>query len=349
MNVFKIKVTMKGCEKVLISILLIIIGCSTINCYALDPPPITPVDEFFVLNNNGIPTIPGDWHLAISGAVENPLVLTLDNLMNYTPATQMATLGCAWYPMALPTIFIGNANWTGVLLNTIIEEASPLSEAASITFRAVDGYTKSGYSLNEIMQRDDILLAYEMNGETLPIEQGYPIRLVVPGDAGNEWVQWLESIEITTNSATNSLSHFPIHACIFEPKDDETIILGPHTISGIAFVGDNREVTKVEVSTNGGSSWETAQLLNYFVPNVWKHWEFNWEATQTGSYQIAARAEDDLGNLQSEDSIFGWDYLSVHVNVEGNTIPTLSEWGLIIFMTIIMGIGVMVLRKRRMA
>ena len=302
----------------MISILFLTINCLTTNCYALDPPPITPVEEFFIFNTHGFPTIPGDWHLTVNGAVANPLSLTLDDLMNYTPTTQMATLGCAWYTIAYPTnVWIGNANWSGVPLNTIIEEASPLGEAASISFYAIDGYTKGRYSLNEIIQRDDILLAYEMNGETLPIEQGYPVRLVVPGGVGYEWVQWLESIEITTISTSKKPVSFPIHARIFKPQEDETIILGTHTISGVAFVDEGREVIKVEVSTNGGSTWETAQLLNYFVPNVWKHWQFTWEITQVGHYQIVARAEDHLGNLQIEDDfLYGWSQLSVDVDVD---------------------------------
>ena len=105
---------------------------------------------------------------------------------------------------------------------------------------------------------------------------------------------------------------------LFRSQNDETIALATHTVSGVALVGEGREVTKVEVSTNGGSTWETAQLLNYFVPNAWKHWEFTWEVTQAGRNQIVARAEDDLGNLQSEDHIlFGWSrsQLSVYVDV----------------------------------
>ena len=121
MRILKIKVTMKGCQKFLLSILFFAVICLHIDCYALDPPPITPIDEFFVLNNNDIPTIPGDWSLTISGAVANPLYLSLDDLMNYTPVTQMATLGCASYTFLLPRILIGNANWTGFPLKLLLK------------------------------------------------------------------------------------------------------------------------------------------------------------------------------------------------------------------------------------
>jgi hypothetical protein len=101
------------------------------------------------------------------------------------------------------------------------------------------------------------------------------------------------------------------------PLDGEILPPGTHTISGVAFVGEGREVTKVEVTTNGGATWEAAQLLNYFVPNVWKHWEFTWEVTEIGAYQILARAVDNFGDLQSVDEyIFGWNQLGVGVNVD---------------------------------
>jgi len=266
MNTVHTDTTIRRDWKVFIAILFFSSSFLTVNFHARDPPPIPPFEEFFLLNNNGIPTIPDDWRLTVTGSVTNPLSLTLDDLMNYTPTTRMATLGCAWYTIAYPTIWIGNANWTGVPLKTIVEEAAPLTGAESITFYAVDGYTRNEYDLDEIMQREDILLAYEINGVTLPLEQGYPIRVVVPGCYGFEWVQWLERIEISATPPIHNLACFPVHARIFEPQDAESIRRGTHTISGVAFVGEGREVTKVEVSTNSGATWVTAQLLTLLFP-----------------------------------------------------------------------------------
>jgi DMSO/TMAO reductase YedYZ molybdopterin-dependent catalytic subunit len=190
------------------------------------------------------------------------------------------------------------------------------------------------------MGRGDILVAYEMNGVTLPIGQGYPARLVVPGGEGNEWVRWLERIELSTATPTQLLEPHPVHSRIFDPLDGEAMALGTHTISGVAFVGEEREITRVEVSTDGGASWRDAQLLNTFVPNVWQHWEFTWSASQAGAREIVARAEDDLGNLQSEnDPVYGWNTLSVDVVVEASSIPALSGWGVIILAIAILGIG----------
>ena len=304
-------VIMRGSFKILISILFFINSYLTSDCYALDPPPITPVDEFFVENSSGIPPVPGDWHFTVEGAVETPLSLTLVDLMNYPATTLMATLECFHTSIAL----IGNANWTGVSLQTIIDEAGLLGEAQSIIFHALDGYSMGGFNLNDMLQRDDIILAYGMNEGMLPPEQGYPLRLVVPGAYGYQWMQWVDSIEITTTSPVNQITTFAMHNKIFEPEDGATIARGTHTIAGMAFVGGDREIVKVEISTDEGSTWQPAQLLSYYVPNVWKFWEFTWVIPQDGEYRIFARAEDDLGNIQEEHPILGWSALDSTVTV----------------------------------
>jgi len=295
--------------------LFLVVSCVCANVNALEPPPITPIDEFFALGSS--PTIPADWHLIVNGAVNSPLSLTLDDLMQYPATTEMATLEC-YFP-AGPALLIGNANWTGAPLKSIVQEANPASEAISITFHAVDGYSMGPYGLDELMERDDILLAYLMNGQTLPPEQGYPLKLVLPGIAGYQNVRWLERIEITTAPPTLHLNHYPIHARIFEPKYGETIALGTYTIYGMAFAGEGKEITKVEISTDSGATWEPAELLNYFVPNVWKQWQFAWHIPQVGVYQVFARTEDSLGNTQREEAgDFGWRGFDIPVNVDND-------------------------------
>jgi len=286
-------------------------------CYPLDPPPITPIDAFFVTNNNGIPTIPDNWHLIVDGDVANPLSLTLENLGIYPAKIPMATLECWGNPFSIEPL-IGNATWTGVPLHALIEQVGPLGEIGSIIISAVDGYAIiiSEQSLPDALQRDDIILAYRMNDEMLPLEQGYPLRLILPGFLGTFWVQWVERIEITTTPLTNDLITIPLHAQIFKPQNGENFMVGSHLISGMALVGEGREVTKVDVSTDGGVTWQPARLLNYFVPNVWKYWEFDWEISEAGQYHIIARAEDNLGNIQGENGFFGWQIFSITVNAD---------------------------------
>jgi hypothetical protein len=94
-------------------------------------------------------------------------------------------------------------------------------------------------------------------------------------------------------------------------------VQGTHRIDGMAFAGNEIEITKVEVSTDGGTTWQTAELLNYFVPNVWKHWEFVWDVNQVGDYQIFSRAIDSSGNIQREPfGMFGWRGFGVLVTVD---------------------------------
>ncbi len=307
------KVACKNHWKFLISALFFIISFMSADCYSLDPPPITPNEEFFTLSDP--PSIPGDWHLIVDGNVEQPLSLSLEELMQYQATTQMATLEC-YFPIG-PPLLVGNANWTGVPLQTIIQEANPTGEAETITFHAIDGYSMGPYTLDELSQRDDLLLAYGMNGQTLPLVQGYPLKLVLPGIAGYQNARWLERLEISTSPPDIDLHHYPIHARIFEPEYQETIVLGTYTIRGMAFAGEGKEITIVEVSTDDGATWEPAQLLNYFVPNVWKHWEFTWEIPQVGEYRIFARAIDSLGNVQREMiGDFGWRGFKVLVTVD---------------------------------
>ncbi len=284
--------------------------------YALEPPPLTPVDQFFVENNNGVPDIPGDWRLTVDGAVAAPLSLDMEDLMNSPAATVMATLVCLGDPFD-PDFLTGNANWTGVPLRDILEAAGPLSGAQSVIFHCIDGY-RVRFSLAEMLQREDDLLAYGMNGVTLPLLQGYPLRLVLPGDIGPSWAQWLERIEVSTAPPANSFSPIPLHAQIVSPQNGSTLEAGTHRISGMAVVGDGREITGVDISTDGGATWEPARLLSSFVPNAWKWWEFTWEAS-AGDYEISARAHDNEGNQQGSDGFFTIAALSISVTVDDDS------------------------------
>jgi len=231
----------------------------------------------------------------------------------------MATIECYSNPVGqFPQFFIGNAVWTGTRVKDLIAAAAPLSGAKSLVFYALDGY-KIKISLAEIMARgDDLLLAYGMNGATLPPEQGYPLRLTTPGTSGSGgWEQWVTRIQAVTEDVPN-LGAIPQHAQIFQPLSETTLALGDYTITGMALVGGGKEVAKVEISTDGGATWSQATLLSYFVPNVWKHWQFVWHIPQTGTYSITVRTEDNLGNQQIQSDYF-WGWRQVDVVVENDT------------------------------
>jgi len=308
------------------AIFLFVVSIS-INGYSLEPPPITPNDDFFVVLRARSPNVPTDWHLVVDGAVENPLSLTLGELESYAPTTIMATLEC-YFPYG-PKLLIGNANWMGVKLKTIIEQAQPTADANSLKIYAFDGYYSGPFSLDELLQREDLLLAYNMNGETLPFEQGYPLKLVLPGVAGFQNGRWLERLEITTQAPVASLIHYPIHARVFKPAYTETISLGTYTIRGMTYAGQGIDINEVEISVDDGLTWESAEILNYYVPNVWKHWQYSWEIPDVGQYEIFARTKDTLGNVQNETEAFGWRGYSIPVTVDydddGDGVPNATD------------------------
>ncbi len=266
-------------------------------------PPITDLDDFFVFNHSGIPEIATDWRLNIDGAVTNPLALDLNAIKAYPAVTEMATLECAW--SSGPLLWVGNAIWTGVPLKTLLTAAGPLPEAATIRVHAEDGYSLGNLDLTEIMNREEIILAYVINDEELPPEQGYPLRLVVPGAGGFHWVQWVTRIEVLTSEATWAFENFPHHARVFWPEPYETVALGPHAMRGMVMAGNGVEVIKVEVSFDG-TTWQEAKLTTEFVPNVWRHWEFQWDDLKLGHNIIYTRSTDVAGTIQNERGAYGW-------------------------------------------
>jgi DMSO/TMAO reductase YedYZ molybdopterin-dependent catalytic subunit len=128
-----------------------------------------------------------EYRLIIDGLVENPLSLTYKDIMEYPTVTDVVLLIC-------PDTFADNAEWTGVPVITLLNEADIKAEASEVVFYAVDGYKQELYL--DTVQQEGVFLAHTVNGELLPPEHGYPLRLVVKGEYGLFWVKWLERIEI---------------------------------------------------------------------------------------------------------------------------------------------------------
>jgi len=153
--------------------------------------PITPVEELHTTEPESIEVDIEQYELTIDGKVRNQMSLTYEEVLEYPTVTKVVLLIC-------PRFFADNAEWTGVPVTTLLEEADVEPEASVVTFRGLDEgdvkYTQS-FSLEEV-QGDGVFLAHMVNGQVLPPEHGYPLRLVVEGDYGYMWVKWVEHIEV---------------------------------------------------------------------------------------------------------------------------------------------------------
>ncbi len=148
--------------------------------------PITPVEELHITGFAPEVDI-ADYHLTVDGLVKSPFSLTYDAIMEYPTVSEVVLLIC-------PDYFADNAEWTGVPLTTLLSKADIKDPASQVVFYALDGY-KRVFSVEEV-QRDGVFLAHTVNGQILPKEHGYPLRLVVKGRYGGEWVKWVEHIEV---------------------------------------------------------------------------------------------------------------------------------------------------------
>jgi hypothetical protein len=149
---------------------------------------ITPNDRFFVVSIGESPEINTDnWILKVDGLVDNQINLTYDNITSFPIVSDIVTLKCVDGPQ-------GTANWTGVKLKTILDIAHLKEEAMEVVFFGADGYSSS-LTVSDATS-PDVILAFEMNGETLPVDHGYPVRLVVPGKYGYKWVKWINHIHV---------------------------------------------------------------------------------------------------------------------------------------------------------
>ena len=151
------------------------------------PVPLTPIERFNVVSIKGTPEIDIDkYELRIEGLVGKPLILKCSDLLSYPAKTKIIILRCVegWS---------GVGEWTGTLLRDILNEAKIMRNARTVVFYSADGYSTS-LSIKDL--NENVLLSYRLNGETLPKEHGYPLRLVVEGKYGYKWIKWVTHIRI---------------------------------------------------------------------------------------------------------------------------------------------------------
>jgi DMSO/TMAO reductase YedYZ molybdopterin-dependent catalytic subunit len=279
------------------------------------------------------------WCLSIGGCVDRALSLDLDALSAMPRHTVRVTLECAGNgrvglsprPISQPwlTGAVGTADWTGVRLRDLLADAGLTDNAVDVTFTGADhgvergveqDYTR-GLSLAEATA-PDVLVAYEMNGAPLPPQHGYPVRLVVPGWYGMAHVKWLRAITVIdhrfegyqnvtayrlrqeTDEEGVPVTRIEPRALLVPPGFPEFLTRvrvvrpGVHTLEGRAWSGWG-PVSRVEVSTDDGLTWQDAELGPSVSSYAWRRFTCAWEAAP-GRHRLRVRAHDSTGRVQAE-------------------------------------------------
>ena len=271
------------------------------------PAEITPNEEFYVVSKNlfDIKVNSAKWKLEVSGLVEQDLSFNLEELTALPAVEQFTTLICISNEVGGD--LVSNARWRGVQLKYILNEAGLKEGVVDISSRAADGYSES-MPLERAMH-DEVLVAYEMNGEPLNSKHGAPARLLIPGLYGLKSVKWLTEIiaedsdvqgywqvrDWTDDATIHTMSRIDV------PEDDKELsILQDIDVGGITFAG-LKGVDKVEVSIDGGASWQKARLKRPLSPFTWQLWTWQWQDPPAGESTIVVRATDGEGNVQTAE------------------------------------------------
>jgi len=313
---------------------------------------ITPNEAFFVRYH--VFPIPlevdlATWRLRITGRVERPLELTLDDLRTKFPRVAVTAvnqcsgnsrgrftprvLGGQWGDGAM-----GNAEWAGARLRDILTAAGVRQGAVQATFDGLDkpsfpsvpDFVKS-LDVTRIMDDPDVLVAYEMNGKPLPMLNGYPARLVVPGWYATYWVKHLSDIEVidhvfekfwmkpayripdnacgcvapgTAPARTVPINRMTVRSFIGSPESGSRVPTGrPVTMKGIAFDGGHG-IQEVQVSVDGGTTWQAANLGADLGRYSFREWIFSWTPARPGRARVVVRAFNAIGESQGRQPLW---------------------------------------------
>lgn len=317
----------------------------------------TPNEAFYVRwHLDGIPNTVDlqSWRLQIAGNVNKPVALTLAELMRKFKAVSAAAVnqcsgnsrsqlqprvpGGQWGNGAM-----GNALWTGVLLRDLLNRAGVKDGSVQVQFQGLDtGQGPAGLGSNAFLKSldldnpvlDDCIVAYLMNGETLPMLNGFPVRLVVPGYFATYWVKSLTWIRVLAAPDDNfwmktgyrvpdtlggnttpedmragkvkmvPIGRFPVRSFLISPDGSSEIPVGMRvTLQGIACSGFGR-INRVEVSDDAGKSWRFATLGADHGPYSFRTWESEWTPQSAGRCTLAVRASDEKGNTQLDEAVW---------------------------------------------
>jgi sulfite oxidase len=302
---------------------------------------VTPTSRFFVRSHFGPPNPDSlaAWQLQVEGDVAERLTLSLADLKTFEEVTLPAVLQCAGNGRAFfaPKVpgaqwekgAVGNARWTGVRLADVLKRVGLGSSAKHVHVLGADRPLLPTVPLFlrsipiEKALHPDTLLAYRMNGEPLTPLHGAPLRLVVPGWAGESWAKWVTNLRlqdmeaegfymatayrmpvkpVATGSATSPSEMAPVQnivvkSIISRPVEGNVVTAGEVPIEGVAFTGEG-EVARVEISSDEGQHWSEADLIGERAPYAWRLWRYLWKDARPGAYTLLSRAMDSNGQVQ---------------------------------------------------
>jgi sulfane dehydrogenase subunit SoxC len=299
---------------------------------------VTPVGIHYLLIHFDIPEVnDATWTLSVGGLVREPLELSMADLRTRPSVTVPVTMECAGNgrarlsprPISQPwlTEAIGTAEWTGTPLRPLLEETGVRDEAVELVFAGADRGVQSeveqdyerSLSIADAM-REEVILAYGMNGESLPPQHGFPLRLLVPGWYGMASVKWLTRVTAVDEpfegfqqlayrfrqrpgDEGSSVTRMSPRSLMIPPGIPDfmtrrrLVDAGDHVLRGRAWSGWG-PVERVDVSTDGGATWADAELGEPRSPYAWTPWKFGWDASTPGSFELCPRATDAVGNIQ---------------------------------------------------
>ena len=278
------------------------------------------------------------WRLTVDGEVEAPLSLTLEDLRQLPRETRVVTIECAgngrsFYNPPVAGVqwqkgAVGTARWTGVRLGDLLARVRAKANARFVLF---DGADAPLATIPDFVRQvpiakaldPDTILAYEMNGAPLPIANGFPLRAIVPGWEGAYSVKWLTHVQVLHREGDSfwikTAYRYPtrriapgaavapedmapvaglfVKSVLTMPLDGANVATGAMMVKGFAWAGE-ANVTSVDVSVDGGSTWAAARLGADRAPYAWRQFEYEWRAEEPGSYLIMSRATDDRGRVQ---------------------------------------------------
>ena len=265
-------------------------------------PLVTSTERHYVVDEELIdPDIdPLAWRLQVGGLVDHPLALTYDELKAFPAIERFQTLECI--SNRIGQRLISTAKWTGVPLHLILERAGVQAGAVEVVFSAAGGYSDS-LPVAKAMD-ETTLIATGMNGNVLPRAHGFPARLLSTGTYGMKNPKWLEAIDVVDKPYQGFWEQRGwVKAAIVNTGSRIDVPINHAqlpamvTVAGIAFAGE-RGISKVEVSTDDGATWNIAELRSELSSITWRQWRYEWAPTH-GDHVVFVRATDGKGATQT--------------------------------------------------